>query len=120
MAAADVGAAFDRFWAAYPKRVGKADARRAWDKIAKAEDADFDAIIAGAERYRDDGARRRGGDQYTAHPGTWLRAERWLDELTPADRTPALSTADQKVRAGLAVAAMFAEREAQQARGELE
>ncbi|MFC7759710.1 hypothetical protein ACFQY4_18095 [Catellatospora bangladeshensis] len=113
--AAEVEAAFNRFWAAYPKRVAKQDARNAWNKIAKDFRADLDTIVIGAERYRDDSARRRAGDRYTAHPGTWLRAGRWLDEL-PTQDDRVLSTADQRVQAGLAVAAIFAEREA---RGEI-
>ncbi|MEU8001615.1 hypothetical protein AB0B66_10680 [Catellatospora sp. NPDC049111] len=113
---AEVAAAFDRFWAAYPKRVAKQDARKAWNQIANDPDVDLDEIIAGAGRYRDDGQRRRGGSRYTAHPGTWLRQGRWLDELTSHTPEPQLSTADLRVRDGLAVAAKF---EAMEERGEI-
>jgi hypothetical protein len=67
------------FWAAYPRRVGKGQARRAWAKaIRTADPAD---IITGAERYAE---QRAGQDaQFTAHPATWLNGERWTDQPPP-------------------------------------
>lgn len=79
LVAEPVAAGFDEFWSAYPRRAGKGAARKAWDKaIAKASVA---AVIAGAERYRDDPNRE---DAFTAHPSTWLNQERWLDEPLPS------------------------------------
>ena len=76
------GDVFARFWAAYPRRIGKGAARRAFAKATKAG-VDPHAIIEGARRY---GAERAGEDpRYTPHPAMWLSAERWLDE--PAPRT---------------------------------
>lgn len=69
---------FDRFWSAYPRKVAKAAAKKAWEKairVAKAEE-----IIAGAERYANDPNRH---PAYTAHPATWLNAHRWADEPLP-------------------------------------
>jgi hypothetical protein len=67
------------FWAAYPRKVGKGQARRAWPKATKA--ADRADIITGAKRYAE---QRRGQDaQYTAHPATWLNGERWTDQQPP-------------------------------------
>jgi len=75
---------FDRFWAAYPRREAKGAARKAWDKAIKR--ATPDRIVAGAERYRDQPGRE---PQYTAHPATWLNADRWTDEPAPRhDRRP--------------------------------
>ncbi|GAA2346725.1 hypothetical protein [Dactylosporangium salmoneum] len=67
---------FDAFYAAYPKRVGRARALTAWTKaIKRASPAE---ITAGATRYA---AERAGQDPaYTAHPASWLNADRWLDE----------------------------------------
>lgn len=112
----EVAAAFDRFWATYPLRKGKADARKAWEKIAKDPLIDLELIIGGAMRYRDDGTRRRAGSQYTAHPATWLRGERWTDELQPEAAEPVLSTADIRVREAQAAAARL---QAMEIRGEL-
>ncbi|MGO9701433.1 MAG: hypothetical protein ACLPX7_19460 [Xanthobacteraceae bacterium] len=61
----------------YPRHVAKSVARIAFAKAIKAG-ADPEAVIEGARRY---GAERAGQEpRYTAHPATWLRAERWLDE----------------------------------------
>jgi hypothetical protein len=111
-----IDAAFEEFWAAYPRRRGKVDARKAWDKIAKDPRVDLALIIDGARRYRDDGARRRAGSDYTAYPATWLRGERWNDELQPQTAEPTLSTADKRVLEGQAVVAKF---RAMEARGEI-
>jgi hypothetical protein len=40
-----------------------------------------DTIIAGAARYASDPNRE---DAFTAHPATWLNAERWDDPMLPA------------------------------------
>ena len=69
---------FDKFWTAYPRRVGKGAARRAWEAAVKAG-VDPDDIIAGAERFRAD-PNRSPDARYTPHPSTWIRGERWLDE----------------------------------------
>lgn len=70
---------FDRFYAVYPKHVGKEDARKAFAKALKKATAE--TIIAGAERYRDDPTRK---PEFTAHPATWLNAGRWDDEYMVA------------------------------------
>ena len=70
---------FAAFWEAYPRKVGKGDARKAWLKVIKSG-ADPATVIAGAERYRDDPARQRKDIEYTKHPGPWLNAERWTDQ----------------------------------------
>lgn len=79
---------FVRFWEAYPRKVGKGEARKAWTKVLKSG-VDLERVIAGAERYRDDPQRRRKGDEYTKHPGPWLNAERWTDQLNGNDLPPA-------------------------------
>lgn len=76
---------FARFWAAYPRKIGKPDAFRAWQAAIKT--ADPEAIIVAAAAYR---AERAGEDErYTKHPGPWLRAERYNDAPpTPTRRAP--------------------------------
>lgn len=70
------GDRFDDFWAAVPRKVGKADARKAWAKACKS--ADPQAIIDAVSRYA---VEREGQDpKYTKHPAAWLNAERWTDE----------------------------------------
>lgn len=70
---------FDEFWDCVPKKVGKGQARKAWNAALKKADAD--AIIQGMRSFA---KQREGQDhQFTAHPATWLNGERWLDEATP-------------------------------------
>jgi hypothetical protein len=79
-------AAFDRFWAIYPRRVAKGAARKAFAAAIKR--ADVATIIDGARRYA---SERSGQDQkYTAHPATWLNADRWTDEPAPVNGAPVI------------------------------
>lgn len=71
--------AFARFWEAYPRKVGKGEARTAWAKVIKSG-VDPEQVIAGTVRYRDDPQRRRKDIEFTKHPGPWLNAERWTDQ----------------------------------------
>lgn len=78
---------FDDFWNAYPRKIAKPTARKAWLRAIKR--ADPAAIIEGAKRYAADPNRT---PQYTKHPGPWLNDDRWADEPLPsrtAARKPA-------------------------------
>ena len=86
---------FAEFWATYPRRVGKGAARKAWAKAIK-NGADPEHIIWGARRYSTDPRRAAADIRYTAHPATWLNAERWTDETEPA---PAPLAADPRQQA---------------------
>jgi hypothetical protein len=72
-------AEFDAFWRIYPKRVGKIDARRAWDRALTR--VELGRLMAGAETY----VRYIQGDpwrkQFTKDPATWLNKGCWDDEL---------------------------------------
>ena len=70
---------FERFYAAYPRKVGKIDAERAFEKATRRTDAA--TVIAAAERFAADpnlpsGPRRN----LIPHPATWLNKGRFLDE----------------------------------------
>jgi hypothetical protein len=73
--------AFARFWAAYPRRVAKEAARKAFESAVEGG-VDAEALIAGAQRY----AVERGGQEpkYTKHPATWLNKGCWEDEAPGA------------------------------------
>lgn len=74
---------FDRFWSTYPKRVGKDDAARAWDKRGCEPLADV--IVAAVERQQawlmraDERGGKKPGD-LCPNPATWLNQGRWKDE----------------------------------------
>lgn len=67
---------FAEFWEAYPRRVSRGAAERAWKKALKRCQAQ--TIIDGATRYANE---RDGQDQqFTKHPATWLNGDCWADE----------------------------------------
>jgi hypothetical protein len=76
---ADDDPQFVRFWAAYPRRIGKGQARRAWAKAVKGTDAE--KIIEAASRFAAD--RGNQDPQFIPHPTTWLNGERWNDAPDP-------------------------------------
>lgn len=65
---------FAAFWAAYPKKVGKDAARRAWAKAARRADPDKIVEVVGRYPFRPD-------RQFVKDPATWLNAGCWEDDL---------------------------------------
>jgi len=64
---------FENFWAAYPRKVGKGQAKRAWNlaiKKAKSEE-----IISACKSYH-----WPSEIEFIPHASTWLNGERWADE----------------------------------------
>lgn len=71
---------FDAFWAAYPRKVGKADARKAFKKAK----APLDTLLAAIDRQKQSDQWQKSGGQYIPNPATWLNQGRWEDELPTA------------------------------------
>ena len=69
---------FDRFWQLYPKKVAKADARKAW-KQTESIRPDLETIIKAIQAACKTEQWMRGGGQFIPYPATWLRGERWDD-----------------------------------------
>ncbi len=74
---------FDRFWDAYPKKVGKDAAWRAWQKRRPDESLVAAMVTALAWQARQDNWQREQG-RFVPNPATWLNAGRWQDEPAPA------------------------------------
>jgi len=75
---------FAHFWNAYPRKVGKPTAQRAFKKATKR--VDFQTLMAGLEawkRYWDD-------PQYIPHASTWLNRDGWADEVPQKKQSAAL------------------------------
>lgn len=70
---------FDAFWAAYPSKVGKAPALKAFEKIDPDEALLRDMLAALADQKRSVKWLKDGG-QFIPNPATWLNQQRWLDE----------------------------------------
>lgn len=69
---------FERFFAAYPRKVDRRDALRAWRELSP--DAPLiETILAAVVVY----AKSRQGqeEQYTLKPSNWLRKEKWTDSI---------------------------------------
>ncbi|MDE6762560.1 MAG: phage replisome organizer N-terminal domain-containing protein [Oscillospiraceae bacterium] len=72
------GEGFDEFWKAYPKKVAKAQAQKAWNKI-KPDKALLTVIIGALERQKQSAQWLRDDGQYIPYPATWLNGRRWED-----------------------------------------
>lgn len=79
-------AEFEEFWKAYPRKVAKGAAVKAWNRAIK-DHADPQIIIAAAEFYALE--RKMQDPTFTKHPATWLNAACWQDEPDPAYVPPA-------------------------------
>lgn len=75
--------AFDVFWAAYPRKVGKGAARKAFAKLPAAV---FPLLVPAVEAQKQCAQWRKNGGEYIPNPATWLNQERWEDKL-PDTRT---------------------------------
>lgn len=68
---------FAKFWAAYPRKIGKKAAEKAWARALRAG-ADPEVLVRAADAYA---VQRKGQDQkFTPHASTWLNGGRWEDE----------------------------------------
>ena len=64
---------FEYWYAAFPKHVGKGQARRSYRAARRKTSAEI--LLAGAKR----AATTFTDPRFTPHPSTWLNGERWLD-----------------------------------------
>lgn len=71
---------FGTFWKAYPKKVGKGAAEKAFAK-AKPDDALTEKMLSAVEAAKRSSQWRKDGGQYIPNPATWLNQKRWEDEL---------------------------------------
>lgn len=68
-----------RFWNAYPSRVAKKEARKAWLEIDPSPEL-VDEMVSALDWQS---ARWTLQGYGTPYPASWLRAERWTDEMPP-------------------------------------
>jgi len=72
---------FAEFWSAYPRKVAKPDALRAWKSTA-ADRPPLPELLAAIEKHK--ASRQWQDPEKIAYPATWLNKHRWADELTAA------------------------------------
>lgn len=88
----DIFGIFGQFWNAYPKKVGRVLALKAWSKL---DSTSRDAAILGVRTYPFSADR-----QYVPNPASWLNGRRWEDEATlPLVTPPDPKAAERKARA---------------------
>lgn len=78
---------FDRFWAVYPRRVGKQDALKAWGQLHP-DEALVDQIVAGVERWKTCDQWTKDGGAFICYPATFLRGRRWEEDDRPDVQPP--------------------------------
>jgi hypothetical protein len=97
-------AAFERFWAAYPKKRNKGDAWKAWRALKPSEEL-VAAILAAVERARSSVQWRKDEGQFIPYPASWLRARGFEDE-EHVDIVPLPHTRGEQGRIASSVAAL--------------
>jgi hypothetical protein len=95
---ADADELFEEFWKAYPKKVGKDDARRAFDKRSPTR-ALVAAMLAAIVEARTTDQWKREKGQFIPNPATWLNQGRWKDGGVEVSDTE--STVDPDSRSGV-------------------
>jgi hypothetical protein len=69
-------ATWDDFWMLYPRRVAKKDAQKAWAQMTEAQRM---AAIVACVSWRPIWMAK--DVEFLPYPASWLRGERWEDEL---------------------------------------
>lgn len=90
-------ARFERFWQAYPRKVGKDAAWAVWQRKRPGDDLTTQMIAAIEASCRSTQWQRDEG-QFIPHPRTWLSQGRWQD-----DERPALPVSEKTLRSMKAI-----------------
>lgn len=69
---------FEQFWVAYPRKEAKKDAMKAWTVMTPEQQFAAAHAVPVHVRYWNAAGRTK---QYIPLPASWLRGERWEDEL---------------------------------------
>jgi hypothetical protein len=101
---------FDEFWTAYPRKLDKAKAFRAFKSALKR--ASFEDILAGVLLYRSDPKR---DPEFTKYPATWLNSDSWENTHEPSkDSEAARRATERRERERAASDAFLAEQKARE------
>lgn len=72
---------FDEFWSAYPRKVAKADAAKAWEKVSP-DQGTLKSILAGLEAAKSSRDWMKDSGQFIPHAATWINGRRWEDDAS--------------------------------------
>lgn len=84
---------FETFWKLYPRKVGKQDAIKAFEKLAPSPEL-LRVMLAKLGRQAVSHDWRKDAGRFIPHPATWLTGKRWEDELEHS-APPPVSLADK-------------------------
>jgi hypothetical protein len=70
---------FDEFWSAYPKKVGKGEAKKLWAKLKV--NGRLPSVLSAIAAQKATAQWQKEGGQFIPLPATWLRQGRWDDEV---------------------------------------
>lgn len=80
--AAWIPSRFSMFWEAYPKKVAKGDANKAFTKLIKTQpdvDKFMNTLMASLMWWKSQNRWTKDGGKYIPHPATWLNRGSWQD-----------------------------------------
>jgi uncharacterized protein YdaU (DUF1376 family) len=102
---------FDQWYAAFPRHVGKDDARRSFDKLRKSGKTPWPELLAATERFARHLRQNPPEDpKFIPHPATWLNKGRWADEPdTPAGLSTTPNQGNRRNDRGSALNSAFDE-----------
>lgn len=92
-------ALFAQFWAAYPRKIDKQKALRAW-KRQKIKPEELPGILFALEGQKRSRQWQRDNGDYIPHPTTWINNRRWEAEISAApaqSRGPVIDTGGVEV-----------------------
>lgn len=78
---------FEVFWSAYPKRVGKGAAWKAFEKLHPSQTL-LDKMIQAIDLQKESYQWKREDGQYIPYPSTWLNQSRWEDDVGSTTAPP--------------------------------
>lgn len=85
---------FDRFWEAYPKKVAKEVARKAFEKVSP-DEVLLSAILKAIDAQKRTAQWTKDNGEFIPHPSTWLNQARWEDKVQPGGKRVGFQAYDQ-------------------------
>jgi len=73
-------APFDQFWQAYPRKLSKGQALKAWEQVDAKKH--LPEILESIEQHKQSPLWRRDSGAFIQYPATWLRARGWENDLS--------------------------------------
>lgn len=83
----DCARRFEIFWSAYPRKVTRARAEKAF-VILEPDDELLSRMLAELEKQKQFPGWREEGGRYIPYPATWLKERRWEEPAAPEKSTP--------------------------------